>query len=134
MSDNPLDSIPSYDRVSIRAVLVRENDHGTALAEAGLVDPLVIPVMVDGDVDFPAHFIGDGVTGNLTAVLEPNERQPADGSAADDFASAEPAPTSATPSGPGGHQPAAGVRSAAAHAGSPNDSAIFRRPLILRKA
>ena len=47
--DNPLDRIPAFNRVSIRAVLVNEGeDPGPALAEAGIVNPIAIP-MVLGD-------------------------------------------------------------------------------------
>jgi hypothetical protein len=67
MSDNPLDRIPSHDRVSLRAVLVKDGeDPGPALAAAGIFDPVALPVTFgEPDIGF-----GDGITPNLTAVLE----------------------------------------------------------------
>jgi hypothetical protein len=58
------------NRVSIRAVLARDNEDVTeALARAGIVEPVAIPVQAD-----PAEgFLGDGITPNLTGVLEPDE-------------------------------------------------------------
>jgi hypothetical protein len=74
MSDNPLDRIPSHDRVSVRAVLVRDGeDPGPALTAAGIADPIALPVMFgegQPDVSF-----GDGFTANLTAVLEPDQAE-----------------------------------------------------------
>jgi hypothetical protein len=69
MSDNPLDGIPTFDRVSIRAVVVYEGeDTGHALSEAGIVDPIALPMVVgEGQ---PDNSFGDGITPNLTAVLE----------------------------------------------------------------
>jgi Cell Wall Hydrolase len=69
MSDNPLDRIPSHDRISLRAVVVRDGeDPGPALAAAGITDPIALPI-VFGDAQPDASF-GDGITPNLTAVLE----------------------------------------------------------------
>jgi hypothetical protein len=68
MSDNPLDGIPTFDRVSIRAVVVHDSeDPGHALSEVGIFDPIALP-MVFGEGQ-PDSF-GDGITPNLTAVLE----------------------------------------------------------------
>jgi hypothetical protein len=70
-SDSPLDQLPAHDRVSIRAVLVREGeDPGPALAAAGIVDPVAVPVVVGEQPDLSGGILGDGVTGNLTGVLE----------------------------------------------------------------
>ena len=45
--DNALDRIPAFSRVSIRAVLVNEGeDPGPALAEARIVNPIAIPVVL----------------------------------------------------------------------------------------
>ncbi len=71
MSDNPLDGIPNFDRISVRAVLVADGeDPGQALAAAGIVDPIAVPV-VFGEAA-PGIGFGDGITPNLTAVLEPD--------------------------------------------------------------
>ncbi|HET6307128.1 MAG TPA: hypothetical protein VFG12_08080, partial [Rhodopila sp.] len=46
-SDSPMDKLPAHDRVSIRAVLVREGeDPGPALAASGIVEPVAVPVVV----------------------------------------------------------------------------------------
>jgi hypothetical protein len=74
MSDDPLDRLPSFDRVSIPAVLVHEGeDPGPALQEAGIVDAVALPVIFDDDPHSPGGFFGDGITDNLSAVLEPAE-------------------------------------------------------------
>jgi hypothetical protein len=74
MSDNPLDRIPRFDRVSIRAVLVNEGeDASQALSDAGIHDPVAIPV-VFGE-DRPDITFGDGITPNLTAVLETEQEE-----------------------------------------------------------
>lgn len=71
MSDNPLDRLPAYDRVSIRAVLVHDGeDPAAALAEAGIFDPIAIPVMLGDGADLSGTLLGDGITPNLMAVLE----------------------------------------------------------------
>jgi len=70
MSDNPLGRIPAYDRVSIPAVLVRDGeDPGPALAAAGIVDPIAIPVVL-GENPHALGMLGDGFTPNLIGVLE----------------------------------------------------------------
>jgi hypothetical protein len=69
MSNNPLDRIPSFDRVSVRAVVVREGeDPGPLLAAAGIVDPVAVPV-VFGEAA-PGRSFGDGFTPNVPAVVE----------------------------------------------------------------
>jgi hypothetical protein len=69
MSDNPLDRIPSHDRISLRAVVVRDGeDPGPALAAAGITDPIALPIVFGGAQ--PDASFGDGITPNLTAVLE----------------------------------------------------------------
>jgi hypothetical protein len=71
MSDNPLDRMPSFDRVSIRAVLVDEGeDPGAALAEAGFAEVITIPVVLGEAADPSGGILGDGITPNLAAVLE----------------------------------------------------------------
>jgi hypothetical protein len=72
MSDNPLDRIPSFDRVSIRAVVVSDGeDPSHALAEAGIFDPISLPVVFGENQ--PDFRFGDGITPNLTAVLESDQ-------------------------------------------------------------
>jgi hypothetical protein len=69
MSDNPLDRIPSFDRVSVRAVVVMEGeDPGPLLAAAGIVDPVAVPVVFGEGA--PDRSFGDGFTPNVSAVVE----------------------------------------------------------------
>jgi hypothetical protein len=71
MSENPLDRIPSFDRVSIRAVIVPDGEDPTrALSEAGILDPVALRVVFGEDQ--PDIGFGDGITPNLTGVLEPD--------------------------------------------------------------
>jgi hypothetical protein len=68
-AENPLDRIHPADRLSIPAVLVSDGeDPGPALAEAGIYDPIALPVTFGEDE--PTISFGDGITENLTAVLE----------------------------------------------------------------
>jgi hypothetical protein len=72
MSDNPLDRIPGFDRISLRAVVVAEGeDPGPALAAAGISDPIALPI-VFGEAP-PDRSFGDGFTPNVAAVLEFDE-------------------------------------------------------------
>lgn len=58
------------DRISIRAVLAADGEDVTqALAQAGIFDPVAIPVQADST----AGFLGDGITPNLTGVLEADD-------------------------------------------------------------
>jgi hypothetical protein len=76
MSDNALDRIPAYNRVSIRAVLVHgDEDPGPALAAAGITDPIAIPVVMGEVLDLFGGMLGDGITPNLMAVLETEEQE-----------------------------------------------------------
>jgi hypothetical protein len=73
MSDDPLDRIPSFDRVSIRAVVVEDGDDpGPALAAAGILDPIALPMMYGENQ--PNIGFGDGITPNFTAVLEAEQQ------------------------------------------------------------
>jgi hypothetical protein len=75
MSDNPLDRLPAHNRVSIRAVLVHEGeDPGPALAAAGIVNPIAIPVVVGEELDLSGGILGDGITPNLIGVLETEQK------------------------------------------------------------
>jgi hypothetical protein len=71
MSDDPLSRLPSFSRVSIQAILVKEGeDPSAALAEAGLVNPVAIPVLLGDEPHLSGGILGDGITPNLTAFLE----------------------------------------------------------------
>ena len=71
MSDNPMDRLPAFNRVSIRAILVEDGeDPGHALAEAGFAEAVAIPVLIGDDPDLSGDILGNGITPNLTAVLE----------------------------------------------------------------
>jgi hypothetical protein len=92
MSDNPMDDLPSFNRVSIRAVLVTDGqDPKAALAAAGIFDPIAIPVVLGEGSSLSGGILGDAVTPNLTAVLEPDRE--------DEWASSSPSSnrTSAAP-------------------------------------
>ena len=66
VSENALNDLPGFNRLSIRAVLVNEGeDPAPALAEAG-----IIPVMLGDNVDLPGGILGNATTPNLTAILE----------------------------------------------------------------
>ena len=70
VSGNAIDTPSAVNRVSIRAVLASDGDDVTqALAQAGIVEPVAIPVQVDQG----GGFLGDGLTPNLTGVLEQDE-------------------------------------------------------------
>jgi hypothetical protein len=87
MSDNPMDKLPAHNRVSIRAVLVHEGeDESAALAEAGFVNSVAIPVAMGEQPDLSGGILGNGITPNLVAVLE--EEQEEDGS--DDSSDSQP--------------------------------------------
>lgn len=104
MNDNPLDKVPAFNRVSIRAVLIPEGqDPGPALAEAGLVNPVALPVVLGDSPDLPNGILGDGFTDNLTAVLETDAQDEFSPSA---DAQHDNAPAPSAPSDP---QPAAPV-------------------------
>jgi hypothetical protein len=61
-----------FDRVSIRAILTPEGELPTAdLHGAGIFDQISVPVMMgDGLPDMSQGLFGDGITPNITAVLE----------------------------------------------------------------
>jgi hypothetical protein len=71
LTDDPLDSLSSFDRVSIRAVLARDGeDPSAALAAAGIFDPIAIPVIIGDDPHPTGGILGDGITPNLIAMPE----------------------------------------------------------------
>lgn len=99
--DNPLDRLPAHDRVSIRAVLVHEGeDPSAALAEAGFVETISVPVVLGEQPDLPGGILGNGITPNLTAVLETEPEDEFDFSYDDPPATARRAADVAPPSGP----------------------------------
>jgi hypothetical protein len=101
MSDNPMDKLPAHNRVSIRAVLVHEGeDASAALAEAGFSDAIAIPVMLGDQPDVAGGILGNGITANLTAVLETEEPDASGDPPDSQPASARPAQGDASPSGP----------------------------------
>jgi hypothetical protein len=94
MSDNPLDRIPSFDRISLRAVVVAEGeDPGPALTAAGISDPIALPIAFGESP--PDRSFGDGFTPNVTAVLEFHEPEvDGSGSTSGTFGSAADIPAS----------------------------------------
>lgn len=76
MTDDPLDQIPAFDRISIPAVLVNEGEDVAAiLAAAGIIDAIALPVVVGDETDLSPGLLGDGFTSNPTGVLETGEQQ-----------------------------------------------------------
>jgi hypothetical protein len=119
MKNDSMDRRAAANRVSIRAVLAVDGEDVTqALARAGIVNPVEIPVLVGEAAKPAAGILGDGITPNLTGRLEADN--------ADDFGSdsqprSKPAGrpnAESRPSGPatvmlpaaGGMQPFAPVR------------------------
>ena len=69
--DNPLDNIPSFDRLSFQVVLVGQGeDPGQALSDAGIFDPVALPVVLGENPTLSTGILGDGITPNVAAVLE----------------------------------------------------------------
>jgi hypothetical protein len=119
MSDNPMDKLPTVNRVSIPAILVEEGeDPSAALAEAGFVNAVAIPVIVAEELDLSGGILGNGITPNLIGVLEteqedepdfsPDLQSGAARSVPDATPSVEPATTMLPPAF--GMQPLAPVR------------------------
>jgi hypothetical protein len=116
-----MDKLPAHNRVSIRAVLVHEGeDASAALAEAGFADAIAIPVMLGDQPNLPGGILGNGITANLTAVLETEQHDDPDATTTTQQpASARPAADGSQSSGPAtttlpaayGMQPLAPVRS-----------------------
>lgn len=119
MTDNPLDSMHRFDRVSVRAVLVHDGEDPTAaLSEAGIIDPIAIPVLIGEDLHPSGGVLGDGITPNLTAVLETEQEDDFDSSPYTQPKTARRGQATAQPDQPGtttlpaafGMQPLAPVR------------------------
>jgi hypothetical protein len=97
MTDDPLGTLPSFDRVSIRAVLVQgDADPSAALSAAGIHDPITVPVAFGDDAAQAAATLGQGTVPHLSAVLEfePGRRGTAAAEAVPRI-SASPAPEAA---------------------------------------
>ena len=74
MGDDTPDTIPSFARVSVAAVLVFEGeDPNSALTQAGILDPIAVEVRIGETEDPSQGFLGDGVTPNLRAILETDQ-------------------------------------------------------------
>jgi hypothetical protein len=71
MSDNPLGSIPSFNRVTFAAVLVAgDGDATEALLAAGIFDPVAVPVLAGDDGDASTNPPAGGLVPGITAVAE----------------------------------------------------------------
>lgn len=108
--------LAAANRVSIRAVL--DDGHGdlqAALRDAGIFEPVAIPVLLGDQADASGGMLGNGVTPNVVGVLEPDEAE------SDTFA-ADPDPAPLLPKG--------GAAIVADRSGSANLPASFGiRPL-----
>jgi hypothetical protein len=92
MGGNPMDRVPAHDQVSFRAVLVHEGeDPHAALAAAGIVDAVALPVVIGEEVDLGGGLLGDGRTPNVTAVLETEQEDAFEEPAGTQPGSARPA-------------------------------------------
>ncbi len=79
MAENPTDKLAAMNRVSIRAVLAAEGEDVThALVRAGILNPVAIPVLLDEDAPRAGSILGDGITPNVTGVLEPDDEDRVD--------------------------------------------------------
>jgi len=121
MSDDPMDGMPAANRLSLRAVLVAEGEDATAaLAQAGLIDAVKLPAVLGDIVALSGGILGDGLTPNVTAVLETEQQEEWNsspdmppGSATSQAAAAQPSRAATTTTLPAayGMQPLAPVRS-----------------------
>ncbi len=55
-------------------------DPSAALAKAGIVNAVAIPVVLGEQLDLPRGILGDGITPNLKAVLETEQQDDFDAS------------------------------------------------------
>jgi len=70
-SDDLSVSVPSLDRISIRAVVVfGDEDPSEALAQAGIFEPVEIPIVIGDASELPPGSFGDPVAGNVEGLLE----------------------------------------------------------------
>jgi hypothetical protein len=119
MSDDPVNRLPAFNRVSIRAVLVTEGEDATeALMQAGFSETISIPVVLGDDLDLAGGILGNGITPNLTALLETEHQDAFDAPPGTQPGSAQSPAEAAPPSAPAtanlpaafGIQPLAPVR------------------------
>jgi hypothetical protein len=74
MTDDPATGRTNSNRVSIRAVLAFDGEDVTqALSQAGIFDPVAVPATLDDAGAPPGGILGDGITSNVTAEIEPDE-------------------------------------------------------------
>ena len=98
MSKDLFDQIHEFDRVSIRAVLVTNGEApDDALFKAGIFNSVAIPVVIGNDDSLSAGILGNGITPNVTAVLEPDPE--------DDFECLPPSQATSGPRHPVNRQP-----------------------------
>jgi hypothetical protein len=77
MTDDAAGNRAAGNRVSIRAVLAVDGEDVTqVLSQAGIFDPVAVPVTLGDAEDPPGGILGDGFTPNLTAVIEPDDLPP----------------------------------------------------------
>lgn len=73
MEDDLSQRLIASSRQSFRAVLAPVGaDVSDALRQAGIFNPVSVPVVEGEDPTVPGGILGNGVTPNLTAVLEPD--------------------------------------------------------------
>ena len=74
MEDDLAQRFAKANRVSIRAVLVSDQgvDIHAALAKAGIFEPVAIPVLLGDKPNLSSGILGDGITPNVTGMLEPD--------------------------------------------------------------
>lgn len=78
VQQDPLAAMPAYNRLSLRAVIVPPGqDPSAALAAAGIVDPISLPVAFTSTAEEAARLLGAGATPHLAAVLEQGGDGPA---------------------------------------------------------
>jgi hypothetical protein len=73
--DNDDDTPPlmhSFDRVSIPAALISDDDMSRAASSAGIHEPIVVPVIFGDDATL---MLGDGFIPNLTGAFEPEDTE-----------------------------------------------------------
>lgn len=74
MDDDSLQRFAAASRVSLRAVLIEDGqDPGPALAQAGIFDPVAVPVVLGEDAAVAGGIMGNGMTANLSGTLETEE-------------------------------------------------------------
>jgi hypothetical protein len=77
MTDDPGSSRTAGNRVSIRAVLAFDGEDVTqALSRAGIFDPVAVPATLGNTGDPQGGILGDGMTPNLIAEIEPDDLPP----------------------------------------------------------